>query len=57
MEESDVILVLRIFVDLKRIIQKNVLLLFFFCKSIVRWRRMAKFIYVNKPRFIKAILF
>ena len=54
MEESGAILVLGVFVGLKRIIEESVC---FFCNSIVHQRRMVKSIYVIKNRIIKAILF
>ena len=54
MEESGAILVLRVFVDLKRIIGKSVQ--HFVCNSIVYRRRMVKSVYVIKHRLIKAIL-
>ena len=53
MEESGVILILRVLVDPKRIIEESVS---FFCNSIVYRRRMIKSIYIVKHRFIKAIL-
>ena len=46
-------MVLFCFVYLKRITEEIV---YFVCNSIVYRRRMVKYIYVIKPRFIKAIL-
>ena len=49
MEESGVILILRVLVGLKPIIEESVS---FFCNRIVYRRRMIKSIYIIKHRFI-----